>query len=192
MLTFCKILLNAKFSFMNYTSNCVAFHFTIQSRNSCGLRCISTTTISLNSRKPGIVRHKILDRDFVQALKGVVNNPKSIRDGLSALAVETKKYFEEKREKMDNFNRIFEPRRPDGNIDILFKFEKNEDLDNFFVTTDSANEGGYSSASLKITPDKTAMFSGFLSTTPPKDGKTKYAGYANMSCKRKMVNAVPL
>ena len=80
------------------------------------------------------------------------------------------------------------PIERDGVIDMLFKFECEEDLDYFTVTTDSSNNRGYSSASLKITEEGTALFSGNISTEVPKDGNVKYTGYANIMSGRKLVN----
>ncbi len=79
---------------------------------------------------------------------------------------------------------VFKP----GDYEIPFKFNTREMVDSWTVTCDSDHNEGYSFAHFELGKNKTGIFHGHLDKTVPKDGKTKYAGYANIRCPRNTVS----
>ncbi|XP_055324350.1 complex I intermediate-associated protein 30, mitochondrial-like [Sitodiplosis mosellana] len=73
---------------------------------------------------------------------------------------------------------------PPGEIDTVFEFGKQEDIDKFVVTSDSDHNEGYSHCSLKINQSGYGSFSGILDSTVPKQGKISRAGYCNITSLR--------
>lgn len=66
----------------------------------------------------------------------------------------------------------------DGDYEIQWKFDNTAAVDEWLTTADSDHYEGKSTARFILSKNKTALFEGYLNTDPPKDGKTKYAGYA--------------
>ena len=60
------------------------------------------------------------------------------------------------------------------------------------MTADRDNDGGKSTANFTFSKNRTGLFHGYLSKEVPKDGKTKYAGYANITAPKPMVRFVQL
>ncbi|EEB18424.1 conserved hypothetical protein [Pediculus humanus corporis] len=141
----------------------------------------------LNTSHFNLNQEKSKEEQFIEFVKKNYKNVNVYKDGIRIAREEIKVL---KEEMIDSFilNRrnAESPIERDGVIDMLFKFECEEDLDYFTVTTDSSNNRGYSSASLKITEEGTALFSGNISTEVPKDGNVKYTGYANIMSGRKL------
>jgi len=67
-----------------------------------------------------------------------------------------------------------------GDYEILWKFDNQETIDSWNVTSDKDNNEGQSTAELVMTANHHALFQGRLDTTVPKDGITKRAGYCSM------------
>ncbi|KAK6639016.1 hypothetical protein RUM43_007286 [Polyplax serrata] len=113
------------------------------------------------------------------------NEPDIIRKIFLKLTQEFSKFVDEKYENSVFNKKVTITDYHDEVIDIVFKFDEDKDLDPFIVTTDSEqNINGFSSASLKITENKTALFSGNLSCEVP-DSSIQYSGFVNLSCVRK-------
>ncbi|KAH9488010.1 putative complex I intermediate associated protein [Bulinus truncatus] len=70
-----------------------------------------------------------------------------------------------------------------GNYEVIFRFDKQSELDSWIVSTDSDHQGGKSKADFTFTKNRTGLFYGNISKEVPKDGKSKYAGYANITTK---------
>lgn len=64
-------------------------------------------------------------------------------------------------------------------VDIWWRFRTEKDLEKWVVTTDSDLAVGRSEASLTISPQGYALFSGKISTDFPQDGIIKRSGFAN-------------
>ncbi|XP_059157516.1 complex I intermediate-associated protein 30, mitochondrial-like [Physella acuta] len=69
-----------------------------------------------------------------------------------------------------------------GNYEVIFRFNNPAAVKSWIVSTDKDNDTGKSSAEFTFTKNSTGLFHGYLSKEVPKDGKTKYAGYANITC----------
>ena len=72
------------------------------------------------------------------------------------------------------------PRRP-GDYEIPWKFDTKENMKGWITTVDADNNEGYSRAQFELGKNNTGIFHGYLDTRVPKDGKTHYAGFANIS-----------
>ncbi|XP_012219618.1 complex I intermediate-associated protein 30, mitochondrial [Linepithema humile] len=67
-------------------------------------------------------------------------------------------------------------------IDVVWRFNGDpKSLDQWIVTCDSDYEEGFSTAKLEMSSTGTGIFSGYLNTRLPKDGRIKYAGYCNIT-----------
>lgn len=73
-----------------------------------------------------------------------------------------------------------------GEIDTVFEFGKQEDLDKFVVTADSDHNEGYSHCTFKLNQSGYGHFSGVLDSTVPKQGQISKAGYCNITSLRAM------
>lgn len=101
-----------------------------------------------------------------------------IRDGFKELKHEIKLWSQEVKEHFEADPLvIFRP----GETDVIWRFGKQESLQNWTVTCDSDHNEGYSSATLNLNKLGHGLFSGELSTKVPKDGRIKRAGYCNMT-----------
>lgn len=72
-----------------------------------------------------------------------------------------------------------------GDLEYLFKFDSEENIGKWQVSTDAGYEIGNTDASLTLTEQKTGLFKGFLRSDFDKPEKTKatYTGYANITSK---------
>jgi hypothetical protein len=74
-----------------------------------------------------------------------------------------------------------------GEYDYFWKFDSEEKLNDWIVTSDSDNKQGFSRAFLALSRNKRALFYGNLCTDVPKDGEQTRAGYCQL---RSPVNSV--
>lgn len=112
------------------------------------------------------------------------SNIKKIRDGLKELKSEIKLWSEEVKEHFESDPvMIFRP----GETDVAWKFDSENSLNQWIVTSDKDNNEGYSSCSLKLNKYGKGVFSGELNTRVPQDGRTKRAGYCNIKTLRARV-----
>lgn len=75
-----------------------------------------------------------------------------------------------------------------GDYETVWKFDNTDVIDSWTLTTDADHNEGQSSGEFLLGPSKTAVFKGKLDSKPPKDGKTKYAGYCNVKSARNMIS----
>ncbi|XP_031624576.1 complex I intermediate-associated protein 30, mitochondrial [Contarinia nasturtii] len=101
-----------------------------------------------------------------------------IKYGLKALKNEIKLWTEEWKERLRQDPQIL---LPFGEIDTVFEFMKQEDIDKFITTSDSDHNEGYSHCSFKISEAGYGLFSGVLDSTVPKQGNVAKAGYCNVT-----------
>ena len=114
-----------------------------------------------------------------------VTKKKLILDGLKELKSEIKLWKEEMREKFESDPIVvFRP----GEIDVVYKFSKPEDLGNWVVATDKDHNEGYSTAKFEISSAGYGLFHGNLDSKVPKDGKIFRAGYAGLRSLRVRVS----
>ncbi|RUS70365.1 hypothetical protein EGW08_021867 [Elysia chlorotica] len=73
-----------------------------------------------------------------------------------------------------------------GNYELVYSFNDADSVKSWAVTADRDNEGGKSTANFTFSKNRTGLFHGYLSKEVPKDGKTKYAGYANITSPKPM------
>jgi len=67
-----------------------------------------------------------------------------------------------------------------GDYEMVWKFDNEEMINSWNVTTDKDNNEGQSTAELVMTPNRHALFQGHLDTRVPKDGTIKRTGYCNI------------
>ncbi|XP_015597964.1 complex I intermediate-associated protein 30, mitochondrial [Cephus cinctus] len=66
-------------------------------------------------------------------------------------------------------------------VDVKWKFHDNpKALKEWVITCDSDYNAGFSTVSLELSPGGKGLFTGYLDTKLPKDGKLKRTGYCNM------------
>lgn len=69
-----------------------------------------------------------------------------------------------------------------GEIEPIFEFGKQEDIDKFVVTSDSDHNQGFSHCTFKINQSGYGLFSGVLDSTLPKEGGlVAKTGYCNIT-----------
>lgn len=107
-----------------------------------------------------------------------------IRNGIKTLKEELKLWKKEVKEKLESDPILIN--RP-GEIDIVFRFDTDEHLSRWITTADSDNNEGHSYCSLTGTPYGTGVFQGSISNRVPADGRTKKAGYCNLTSMNKKV-----
>ena len=90
---------------------------------------------------------------------------------------ELKKYTEEQWTKWRMDSVI--PRLP-GDYEILWKFDTKKSVQDWITTVDSDHNEGFSRAQFEFGKNNTGIFHGYVDVTLPKDGRTDYAGYANI------------
>ncbi|CAG7730372.1 unnamed protein product [Allacma fusca] len=106
-----------------------------------------------------------------------------IKTGFKDLRQEIGKWKNEWKEKLTDDSQLH---LVHGDRDLVFNFKNKESLEQWTTLADSDHEQGFSKCQLTTSPAGKALFQGFISTTVPKDGRVKKAGYANMKCDRKM------
>lgn len=107
-----------------------------------------------------------------------------IRDGMTELKHEIALWRQEVQEALETDPVcIYRP----GETDIIWRFSGNHSLDKWKTTSDSDNNEGFSKCSLTLNKQGKGLFSGYLSTRVPKDGRVKRAGYCNMQTLRARV-----
>lgn len=110
-----------------------------------------------------------------------------IRDGFKELKHEIALWKAEVKEKLECDPILFY--RP-GETDIAWKFDNEESLQKWVVSCDSDHNEGYSNCSLTLNKQGKGLFSGYLSTRVPKDGRIKRSGYCNMKTLRARVSFI--
>ncbi|XP_035780939.1 complex I intermediate-associated protein 30, mitochondrial-like isoform X2 [Anopheles albimanus] len=104
-----------------------------------------------------------------------------IRDGLRELRQELTLMGQEWKERLESDPLVvFRP----GEVDVVFGFNQQEQLDRWIVTTDSDHGEGYSKAKLELSSAGYGLFHGSLESRVPIDGRIKRAGYANIKSQR--------
>lgn len=98
--------------------------------------------------------------------------------GFNQLKKEIKLWKDEMKEQLSNDPILIVP---PGEVDTVFEFGKQDDIDKFIVTADSDHNEGFSHCSLKLSPAGYGLFSGVLDSTVPKHGKLSKAGYCNIT-----------
>lgn len=108
-----------------------------------------------------------------------------IRDGFKELKHEIALWTDEVKEKFDcNPFILYRP----GETDIIWKFGNEESLQKWVVSSDSDHNEGRSTCTLTLNKQGKGLFSGYLSTWLPKDGRIKRSGYCNMKSLRARVS----
>ncbi|CRK88429.1 CLUMA_CG002237, isoform A [Clunio marinus] len=115
------------------------------------------------------------------AQKYPLTSKKMILDGLKEFKSELNLWKEEMKEKFESDPiLVFRP----GEIDVIWKFSEEQDLDKWVVTSDKDHNQGLSVASFERSPAGFGLFSGNLSSELPIDGRIKKAGYCNIKSMR--------
>lgn len=77
-----------------------------------------------------------------------------------------------------------------GEVDIVYDFQENKDIEKWVISADSDHNEGKSKANLQLTNAESALFHGFVDSEFLKDGKIKRTGYANMRTLRVKVKEI--
>lgn len=101
----------------------------------------------------------------------------NIRHGLKELKHEIALWKDEWKERLEMDPTIIY--RP-GEIDVAWKLDSQDALNQWVLTCDSDHSEGYSNCSLNLNSGRNAIFAGELNTKIPKDGRVQRAGYCNM------------
>lgn len=110
-----------------------------------------------------------------------------IRDGMKELKHEIALWRQEMKEALETDPvYIYRP----GETDIIWKFGNSEALNKWKVTSDSDHNEGFSKCSLELNKQGKGLFSGYLSTRLPKDGRVQRAGYCNIQTLRARVSII--
>uniref|UniRef100_A0A336N067 CSON010484 protein n=1 Tax=Culicoides sonorensis TaxID=179676 RepID=A0A336N067_CULSO len=143
--------------------------------NRCQWKPISTSAINQ------LFHEKSRKGDFDQRTADKVPKKTHILNGLRELKNEIKMWQEEMKDhlKMDPVL-IYRP----GEVDVAFRFNNNDALDKWVVSTDSDHNQGFSTAALEKSPAGYGLFHGNVRSEVPKDGRVKRAGYCNMKSMR--------
>lgn len=72
-----------------------------------------------------------------------------------------------------------------GDSEVFWRFDSQENVDKWIVTTDKDNGEGFSTAEFVLGSGNTAVFSGVLDPSPPKGTKVRKTGYCNIRSERK-------
>ncbi|KFD45047.1 hypothetical protein M514_14076 [Trichuris suis] len=105
----------------------------------------------------------------------------------SELAEQVRLLSQELRESVWPKQLVFEATPIHGASMVQWKFDRQEILDAFIVTSDSVRRVGYSTCEFLLSERGTAIFKGNLDLRVPKDGQVFRAGYAAISSKLLMV-----
>ncbi|KAI8784299.1 complex I intermediate associated protein [Biomphalaria glabrata] len=105
---------------------------------------------------------------------------KAASAAFKSIIPETKKFITEQK---DIWTRSPMIECEHGNYEVLCRFNKQSEVDKWIVSTDSDNKGGKSTAEFTFSKNKTGWFHGNICKEVPKDGLTKYAGWANITTK---------
>ena len=108
-----------------------------------------------------------------------------VKEGMKLLGPELKKWQEEWKRKLACDEVVdLQP----GDYEVLWKFDKQETIDDWTVTADSDHNEGKSKAQFLLGRNRTGIFMGKTNIKPPKDGIIKSAGYCNIRSPRNMVS----
>lgn len=112
-----------------------------------------------------------------------------IRDGMKEMKHEIALWRQEMKELFETDPILLY--RP-GETDIVWRFGDTESLDKWKTTCDSDHNEGFSTCSLALNKQGKGLFSGYLCTKVPKDGRIKKAGYCNMQTLRARVTILKI
>lgn len=119
--------------------------------------------------------------NYEQHTASKVSKKQHILNGLRQLKSEIKLWQEEVKEHL-----LMDPvliYRPDE-VDIAFRFNTPDLLNNWVVSSDSDHNQGFSTAVLEPSQAGFGLFHGNVRSDVPKDGRVKRAGYCNMKSLR--------
>lgn len=113
--------------------------------------------------------------------KDTVSSLIRIQEGFKELRNEVKLWTEEVKDRIGN-DPIFIINT--GETDIVWKFDSEDVLKRWIVTSDRDHSEGHSWSHLTLSSTGRGNFHGHVNTDPILDGRTKKAGYCNMRCMR--------
>ncbi|GFR80827.1 complex I intermediate-associated protein 30, mitochondrial [Elysia marginata] len=131
-----------------------------------------STAVFYEKNKKGLERD-LKRRPLKQALKMTFQN----------LGPELKLFYQEQKQAYTGFPLLSVDH---GNYEVIYTFNDPESVKSWAVTADRDNDGGKSTANFTFSKNRTGLFHGYLCKEVPKDGVTKYAGYANITSPKPM------
>lgn len=131
-----------------------------------------STAVFYEKNKKGLERD-LKRRPFRQALKMSLQN----------FGPQLKLLYQEQKEAHTRFPTLSVEH---GSYEVIYSFNDPASVASWAVTADKDNDGGKSTANFTFSKNRTGLFHGYLNKEVPKDGKTKYAGYANITSPKPM------
>ncbi|XP_042896176.1 complex I intermediate-associated protein 30, mitochondrial [Parasteatoda tepidariorum] len=104
-----------------------------------------------------------------------------IKEGRKIFVQECKLWVDEVKEKFRQDRKLYQH----GDTDVFFRFDNKECLKKWRVGSDKINNEGFSDCHFTINDKGKGVFYGNIDTTPPKDGKSRFAGYCGIKSTRK-------
>jgi len=103
------------------------------------------------------------------------------REGNKAFVEECKKLWQETKDHFQQDRKYYKH----GDTEVFWRFDSEECLKTWRVTSDKTNREGNSDCKLIINDKKKAVFSGNIDLSLPKDGKKRFSGYCGIKSFRK-------
>ncbi|GFR34113.1 complex I intermediate-associated protein 30, mitochondrial [Trichonephila clavata] len=104
-----------------------------------------------------------------------------MKDGGKIFVEECKLFVEEVKEHFLNDPKFYN----DGDTDVFFRFDSKDCLQKWRLGSDKMYNEGFSDCSLEVNDRGKGVFYGNIDTTPPKDGKNRFAGYCGIKSVKK-------
>lgn len=104
-----------------------------------------------------------------------------IKDGRKIFVEECKLFVAEVKEHLLNDPKMYN----DGDTDVFFRFDSKDCVEKWRIGSDKIHNEGFSDCSFEGNDRGKGVFYGNIDTTPPKDGKNRFAGYCGIKSVRK-------
>ncbi|CAK9297138.1 unnamed protein product [Gordionus sp. m RMFG-2023] len=104
--------------------------------------------------------------------------------GLKQFPEELKKLKEETQNLFRNCNDHFQDSH--GKTEVLFDFKDEDSLSKWITKSDIDFDLGNSMCNLSMTKNKTGLFTGYINSALPQDGRVKYTGFCSMKSMRRL------
>lgn len=105
-----------------------------------------------------------------------------VKESGPAFVQECKKLWRETKDHFQQDRKLYYH----GDTDVFWRFDSEDCLKEWRIGSDKINKEGQSECSLVVNDKKKLVFSGNVDLTPPKDGRTRFAGYCGIRTVKKL------